>query len=230
MPSFADGIFESFSQLRARHAFVPSRASSNERFASLLRKETDDICVYVLVHDDRSGGANMDVDVWVAPPHSPDDGLDRLYVGYKIRIASEYDLDPDFFQNCESRIVSLLPCLPGLFPAIRAELKAPVFRTKRITTYLMEQRASAVVRRAAAEGSPVARDAIQAAGSAARGLASLDDVAELCTAAAINLKDSLDDGFLEYWRDDFKKVGAVLARRAYVQALCDLSAGGPAVP
>jgi len=81
MSAFAKQIFEVFSELIDNHGFVPARATSNKEFASLVRWETDDVFVYVFVRDGRSGSANVDVSVWIAPPDEPADGLDKLYVG-----------------------------------------------------------------------------------------------------------------------------------------------------
>jgi len=116
-------VFQVFDDLVKKHRFIPVKGGAVGRFASLLRRETEDVFMYVFVSDGRPGGANLDVDVWIAPPDSADDGLDNLGVGYKIRIGSEYDVDDVFFANCQRRIVHFLACVPAIVPLVRRELR-----------------------------------------------------------------------------------------------------------
>jgi hypothetical protein len=109
MSTFAERVFATFKELRETHAFVTAQAFSGKDFASLFKKLSDDIYLYIFVHDGRSGNADLSISMWIAPPHAPGDGLDKLYVGFKLLIASAFDVDDYFFQSSQRRILSLIP-------------------------------------------------------------------------------------------------------------------------
>jgi hypothetical protein len=226
MPTFADNVFKVFALLQSGYRFVPARPSSDKRFASLVRKEADDIFVYVLVHDGRPGHSNLNIDIWVAPPDEPGDGLDSLYVGYKVRIGSEFNIDDQFFLNCEARIITFLTCVPAMIPAIRSELQNPAFRTLRWTSYMMERRVLAALLRAAGGGDQIIREAVDAAAAAAAGKRTLDEITDSCIAAATQMieRGDFDHDILDRYRGDGKKIGMSVAGHVYANALGELSA------
>ena len=125
MSKFAKEVFRCFAQLHERWGFVPAVEFATREFAPLVKKVTEDIVAYVFVHDRRSGNADVVISMWVAPPHPPDDGLDNLMVGFKVLIASKFEVDDEFFELGQERIIRLVPFLDGLVAPIRAELAEP---------------------------------------------------------------------------------------------------------
>ena len=73
MATFQSNIFQVFDDLITQHRFIPVKSGAVARFASLIRRETEDVFVYVFVSDGRPGGASLDVNVWIAPPDNADD-------------------------------------------------------------------------------------------------------------------------------------------------------------
>ena len=88
MVTFADSVYDVLSRLCENYGFAPASAMAGKHFASLVKKLSDECYAYVFVHDGRPGDGELTVTVWIAPPHTPDDGLDKLNVGYKVLIAS----------------------------------------------------------------------------------------------------------------------------------------------
>ena len=225
MPPFAENVFEIFNDLTNNHRFVPARAGADKNFASLVREEEEDVFVYVMVHDNRPGGGTVEVHVWVAPPESPDDTLDKLYVGYRIRIADEYDIDDEFFLNCQQRIVHFLPCVAAMVPLIREELVNPSFRTRRWIVYQLEQRAVARVLQLAESGETDAVSAVKAATRLALGRGSYSRFNSACAPiATVLLKDEkMDADILRFFKGNIDSLASTLSRFLYARALGELS-------
>lgn len=139
MSQFSRNVFAAFRLLQQNHRFIPATTFAGRRFASLVRAEDTDTFIYVFVQDGRPGGANMDVDLWVAPPEQPDSSLDRLGVGFRVMIASEYDVSDEFFEACQERIVRFLECAPVVASVVRKEVSKPSFPSKRWGVYQVEK-------------------------------------------------------------------------------------------
>ncbi|MGD9644842.1 MAG: Imm25 family immunity protein [Pirellulales bacterium] len=224
MTTFADNVYEIFGPLQAQHAFVPARAASGKHFASLIRRVSEDVCAYVFVHDGRASNAHLDVDLWVAPPESPDDSLDRLYVGYKLRIGSEYDVDDAFFHGCEMRIVRLLPITTMLVPLIRDELDSPSIRTKRWTAYRIERRVLSCVLTLASSGDSIAVAALEEARRTVDKV-QLDSLERACRPLADALLEQrlLDVEVLAFFDGRPDSLASAVANHLYISALGEAS-------
>jgi len=141
MSKFAKNVYAAFQDLSETYLFIAARAYASRDFASLFSKASDGVYFYLFVHDGRPHNAAMSVSCWIAPAHEPSDGLDNLCVGYKVAIASSYEVDDEFFGSCQRRILLLLPHLHHLSGAVLHELASPSFRTTRYLAYRMERAA-----------------------------------------------------------------------------------------
>lgn len=132
MGKFSKTIFDAFDGL----SFRPSKGSTSEDFAALIRRERPGVCSYIYARDDRRGNGPLAVHYWVAPPDFPDDGLDNLGVGFKIPLANTFDSDVDaFVRVARARVESLLPAVPSLTEVVERELETPTALTKRLVAY-----------------------------------------------------------------------------------------------
>jgi hypothetical protein len=225
MASFAESVFNTFGELTARHGFVPARAVSGKTFASLARTETQDIVDYVFVHDGRPDSANLDVSLWVAPPEQPDHALEKLYLGFKIQIGSEYTVDEAFFLKCQRRIINLLPSIRCLVPAITSDLPEPAFQSARYSVYQMERRAVFTVLRAAEEGSKSARAALDEVRRLALGKGKIDKISEACISVSEELltQGRLEQDIVEHCRGSSRALANGIGRQLYIRSLCEQS-------
>jgi len=225
MATFANNVFEAFQRLRSEYGFVPARAAGGERFASLVRQVTEDVFSYVFVHDGRPSDENLDVDFWVAPPETPDHSLEKLYVGYKIRIGSEYEIDDAFFIGCEKRIIHLLPCVATFCPLVRSELMNPGIRTKRWSVYQMERQILSYFISKAIAGDSLAM-AVQKKVDISIHASSVESIEKLCwpIASAILEERRLDENVLKFYEGRVESLASALANQLYVRALGAASA------
>ena len=225
MASFADNVFQVFDDLVTKHRFIPVKAGASKRFTSLVRQEAEDVFIYVFVRDGRPSGANLDVDVWVAPPDEPGDGLESLYVGYKVRIGSEYDVDDAYFINCQNRITHFLSCVPAIVPLVRQELEKPSFRTKRWTVYQLQQSSLATLLSKAKEGDLATIAVIDAAKRLATGKGSLAKLEEATMPIAVTLLEQkvLEKNVLQFFDGNAKSLASTLATHLYIRALGEMS-------
>ncbi len=228
MPSFPENVFQAFHSLSTDHHFVPVKVGASKRFASLVRQEQEDVYSYVFASDGRTSGGNLDIDLWIAPPDEPGDGLDRLYVGYKIRIASEFDVDDAYFAKSQQRIVHLLPFVSALVPLVSQELKKPTFQTKRWNIYRIQRKASFSVLIEADNGNDKARAAISEARRLAEGKGSMKTLSEVCLPIAESLLESniLDDDVFQFFRGKTDSFVSAISMHLYVHALGERSVAG----
>jgi len=142
MSSFVKQISDEFVNLINQYGFIPAKAVSGKRFASLLRPCTPQTFVYLFVRDERSGSGSLNVTIWVAPLELPDDALDNLGIGYQILMGATYEPgNHHFFPSMEQRIINVLPSLESLAKAVETELQKPPFQTRRFSVYEHEKRA-----------------------------------------------------------------------------------------
>jgi hypothetical protein len=226
MASFARSVFGIFNRLQSGAGFVPAKAIASQRFASLVKRVDDDFFLYVFVSDGRPGNASLDVALWAAPPDAPGDSLDNLYVGYKIRIGSSFEVDDAFFQNCERRILTLLPYLEGLRGAIMEELANPAFHTRRLAAYRLERQVFACLQQAAKlkPQSPSAV-ALRTAADVTKGRCSMEKLEEAATAAveALQADGSLGSDVIPFFGGEARFAGISLAGHLYTHALGSLN-------
>lgn len=228
MATFSANVYDVLSSLIEEHAFIPCRAVSDKRFASLLRKETDEVYSYVFVRDGRASGVNLDVHFWIAPPESPDDSLDSLGIGYKILVASTFDVDDQFFANAQERIVRLLPAVDPLIAVVVKELKAPVFKTRRWDIYEQEQRLFKRVLDLNRAKDTTAVAAMTSIRRAASKKGKLDQLAEIFVPLAQKFVDGavLGSKSEEVPDNDVHSLASTLSIHAYVWSLGHLSREG----
>ena len=220
MGKFANAVFAAFECLQSEHRFLPARAVSGKHFASLVRQVSEDVFAYVFVHDGRPSDTNLSVDLWVAPPDIPDHSLESLYVGYKIRIGSEYDIADNFLLSCEKRIVHFLPCVERLCPYVRSELNDPGIRTNRWMVYQMErQLLSCFLLRFNRRDSLAV--AAQDVASAAIRAASLESVENACQPVVVEMlaEGELDRQIVGVYGGNENSLASALAGHLYVRAL-----------
>lgn len=221
--SFATDVFRAFKRLRTDHGFVPAKAIGGSRFASLLRYEEMDICVSIYAKDTSERGTT--IEMWVAPPDLPDDGLDNLNVGYKIWIGAQVSPDDDFFQGCESRIITLLSCIPALIPTIRQELENPAIKTRRWTVYQQQWDVVRIVHKLAAERQAGADKTLEKSLEYARGKLTLKEFNVECSrlAGEILTGNVLDLGARNFNSGGVDFLAGSLFRGLYAWGLGELS-------
>ena len=122
MGKFSKSVFEIFDGL----SFVPSKSTASDDFAVLLRRERQMVCSYIYARDDRRGNGPVAVHYWIAPPDFPDDGLDNLGVGFRIFIASTFQMSDDFLPSARARVQRLLAATPALAEVVVSEMREPV--------------------------------------------------------------------------------------------------------
>ncbi|WP_433903234.1 Imm25 family immunity protein [Sphingobacterium puteale] len=102
-----------------------------------LSKHIEDIYYcYVIARVHKNDGA-LETTLWVGPINRPDDGLESLSANIKLQIGFTQELDPDFFRNCEARIITLIKSgnLETLLEASKKELKEPSVKNRRYDVY-----------------------------------------------------------------------------------------------
>lgn len=225
MTSYPDNVFQAFDELIKKHRFVPVKVGASKGFASLVRRESEDVYTYIFVTDGRPSGANLNVDVWIAPPDEPGDGLESLYVGFKVRIGSEYDIDDAYFISCQSRIIHFLSCIPAIVPLVRHELEEPSFRAKRWTVYRLQRSSLATLLSNANSGDAATIALIEIAKRLAAGKGSLAKLKEAAMPIAATLIDqnSLDKSAQEFFAGNTRSLASTLAVHLYVRELGELS-------
>ena len=225
MASFAESVFQIFSDLQKLHRFVPARAGSGKTFASMVQSYAPDIVVYLFVSDGRPSHANVDVNLWVAPPDDPGDGLDALYVGYRIRIASEFNVDEHFFINCQKRIITLLPSVKCFVAPIRSELAEPAFKTRRYFSYHIERKALATVLRVAKENDTTVLAVVETVRQLARGKSKIDGIFEACMPLAEHMlgRGYFANDYVDLCRQNVRSIANSIGAQLYISSLCEQS-------
>ncbi|HVS59522.1 MAG TPA: hypothetical protein VHE82_02385 [Gemmatimonadaceae bacterium] len=115
--------------------FTPATGVANDEFVALLRRESEQVCSYIFFRDDRRGGGAVAVDYWVAPPDFPDDGLDKLGIGFKVAIARAFGFQEDLLRVARRRVDILGQVVPAFTAAVTEEAKAPIVVTPRLGPY-----------------------------------------------------------------------------------------------
>jgi hypothetical protein len=226
MTTLAGNEHKMFSLLCELYGFVPATAIANERFASLVKKLNDQCYAYVFVRDERPEGGEMLVSIWVAPPHTPNERLDRPDVGYKVVIAGGCALEDDFFRQCEHRITDMLPALGELADAVAHQLWRHNRRSQHRSAHQRDREAFASLKRLADSFYDAACvKSLRVARQLAEGDASWSTLKKACVLAAESLLEhgALPEDAVEFHQGDADSLGASLAGQAYVDALGTLS-------
>ena len=224
--SFASNIFDAFAELENRHGFVRAYACAGTRFASIVRKEEFDVFTYVFASDGRPNGASLDLNLWVAPPDSPDDSLEKIYVGFKIRIGSEFEIDDAFINNCQARVIAFLPCITAIIPIVKQELTFPSIRSKRWYSYIIERRVLALLLGKAGLGDQNAISLIKSARSLVRSnVKSIGRLERILNpfAAELMMKGELDVEARVFFNGDAAYLTSALAQQLYIELLGEMS-------
>lgn len=226
MASFSDSVFQIFEDLIKNHRFVRCDTNASKRFVSMIRYETEDVFVYLFVKDGRPSGANLDVDIWIAPPDEAGDGLDNLYVGYKVRIGSEYEIDDSFFINCSNRIIHFLSCVPAIAPLIIQEMKEPYFKTRRWKVYQIERSALMTLLDKARAGDATTVKLLDDIKRLSFGKNGFSKLEAACMPIAVSLleKGELDKSVIRFFDGDANSLASTLAKHLHIRELGERSA------
>lgn len=222
MSKFATNLFDAFRRLQNEYGFVAAKEFAGSGFAPLVTSLCDDIFVYLFVHDGRPGNADVVISVWVAPPHPPDDGLDKLMVGFRVLIASKFDVDDEFFKHAQERVIKLLPSLKGLAEPVRSELMSPAFHTVRYHAYRLELEVYATLLQIDAQErkGPIGQ-VFDVAKAVASGAASMNKLEKACLVAAkqLLLEERLGQEVMNFYGKDPEFLASSIMGHLYVHAL-----------
>jgi hypothetical protein len=223
MGSFATNVYSVMQGLQTRLRFKPAVAYSSKSFAPLAMRLSDLAFAYVFVKDHRHGGGDMTVSVWIAPLAAPDDALDKLNIGFKIRIASEFEVDDAFFLAAESRIERLVPCLYGFDGIISDELRSPSFRSRKFEVYTKAVSVYSRMNRMASEGVQEVVAAYSTCRELIRKRASVQTFESACeSAAAMILRCGvLSPSDSEFFQNDPKVLGYDISGFVYTSVLTE---------
>ncbi len=163
------------------------------------------------------------MDLWIAPPHSPDHGLDSLTIGYKLNIGREYEVDDLFFEQCQLRIVRLLPHLQELCAATVDELRSPSFSNKRIPIYRLERRTYCQWKQFAAEGLEIYSHVFESGKKVAENGIPHSELEEACRAAAQDscLNARIDPDALAFFENHSEWLASSMASYVHVESLVE---------
>ena len=156
MSGLSSVVVPAFGELIDQHRFLPCWALPSARSVDLVREESPGFISSINVTawlDDRS---HFDVDVWLTPVECPGGALEKLNVGFCIRIGSSSTLQVDFLEGCQSRLIHYLKAVPALLPVVAREMNTPQPLSRRWPIYLMERRIAAQVMDRAASGDSLA--------------------------------------------------------------------------
>lgn len=221
MMDFSALVFRSFAQLIQGHGFVPAERVSSDRFAALVARPSAEVCYYLLARKYPTGG--VAVCLWVAPPDSPDDSLDRLFLGFKIDLGEGHDDAKQFLEDVARRAELLVPHLGGIEEATRQEIARPIMRTKRLQSYTASRSVYSAIRSYSqtSEGR-YCLAAFEKAKEVAGGRAKWDELeAESVRVCQLLLRDSSAPPEIlhEHFRKDPKFLGRCLTGALYIEAL-----------
>lgn len=103
----------------------------------VLSKHIDDLFYCFVIARVWKEDGSLQTTLWVAPVQRPDDGLQNLSANSKVDIGYDETLDPEFFSNCEKKIVKLIDEgeLVQLMERSKKELANPSDRNKRYEVY-----------------------------------------------------------------------------------------------
>jgi hypothetical protein len=198
-------------------------AYSHGEFVPLVAPLFHGCLLYLFARDQRSGDGPVRVDVWVAPPHPPDDGLDNLMLGFQIRIAESFEIEDDFLSRCARRAKCLEPSLEGLAAAVENELAVPSFDTLRFRSYMFERELFKLVcGRTSDELATVGQDPPRrVAKKVVGGTAPFSALEASCQHACelLEARQRLSDDLLSFYDADSRWMGEAVAGHAYVNAL-----------
>lgn len=223
MASFASEVFKQFSALIEKHEFKPAKGLDYDAFASLVRRSSQDICNYIFVRDDRSGRGDLSAQLWVAPIDFPDDGLDKLGVGFKIWLGATRQLEENFLPGLVKRVEILLPATEALAASVIQEFSAPIFPTRKIYTYRLERTAFDFIREfSATTAGSYWKDAFGIARSVTLGKGKYSQLEKKCVECAERLfheSTNLTRIDSDYFERNPKFTGSRLSKQIYIETL-----------
>jgi hypothetical protein len=117
--SFSEQVFAAFRSLTLNHGFLPAPQFAG--LVSLLRKETDTVYSYIFARADRYGHGPVEVMLWVNFMDHPNDSLDKLPAGYRIRLPGTFETCVDSLSACVPKIEAIVPLLPAIAEAVERE-------------------------------------------------------------------------------------------------------------
>jgi hypothetical protein len=223
MQSFSASAFRVCVDLEDNYGFRASRATAMNDFAALVARPYPDICYYLFIRDDRSGGGAVQAHLWVAPPEFPDDSLDSLGIGIKLLVGETYNFDTNFLPAVVQRVILFLPALSALADVVTREIQQPVFHTQRQEKYQLEYKAyNSLVQFSNTEAGGYSRNVFDIANKVVRGDKNYKTLEQACTAIALQILASepiLPPFDNSYFQNNAKFVGTYLATKVYIETL-----------
>jgi hypothetical protein len=140
MASLITNVRRTFADLITDDGFEVAIPFCDSRFVSMVRYVSPSLCAYLFVLDGRPGGANLTVDLWLAPPESPDHSIEALVAGYQIQILSQYDVDDDVITIAVTRVKKILPLCSQFDPIVCGNLKDATYNPTAREFYLTAKR------------------------------------------------------------------------------------------
>ncbi len=221
--AFSTSVFHICADLEQSYGFRASHATASKDFAALVARPYSDICYYLLIRDDRSGGGLVRADLWVAPPEIPDDSLESLGVGIKLLVGEIYEFDTTFLKAIVRRVILLLPALPALVDVVRQEIHHPIFHSQRQGKYRLEYEAyHRLVDFSRTEAGSYCRVIFETADMVVRGRKSYKSLEQICTTIASELLASepiLIPFDNPYFQNNPSFIGMYIASKVYIEAL-----------
>jgi hypothetical protein len=223
MRSFSASAFRECGDLEDNYGFRGSRATAMNDFAALVARPHPNICYYLFIRDDRSGGGPVQAHLWVAPPEFPDDSIDSLGIGIKLLVGETYDFNTNFLPAVVQRVILLLPALSALADVITREMQQPIFHTQRQQKYQLEYGAyNSLVEFSNTDAGAYCRSVFDIADKVIKGEKTYKVLEQVCIEIASSILVSepilfpFDDS---YFQNNAKFVGTYLATKVYIETL-----------
>lgn len=112
--------------------FLRARACEDPRMASYVRRETDEIGVYVLAHDARPAGGDVDCEYLVGPLDIPDDRVRDYWVGIRAVLYSGFEFDDGIAAGVAARVATLDAARAPFVERASSELAGPAISSVRL--------------------------------------------------------------------------------------------------
>lgn len=122
MSNLTSDVRRVFADLVSEDGFELAVPFCHSRFVSMVRHVSEDVCAYLFVQDGRPGGADLTVDLWIAPVYCPDHSIESLVAGYKIQILSSWEIDDSVMKVACNHIKRVLPVCADFVPMIAGKL------------------------------------------------------------------------------------------------------------
>lgn len=235
--SFRSRVLEAFSGVIEGFGFACPKGIAGADFVQLVQRVREEICLYVFVRDDRRGRGSVRCNLWVAPIDFPDDGFDRLNLGFNLLVGESFDAEPTatFYTGIAHRVELLVPELSGIVTATEKDLDTPSLSSKRQIGYKLERAAYKALRNFSEMPSgEYWKKVFQVAALIAQGKQRYDTLEAACEVLAARMFDRGEEP--KELRHQYFSAGPeitrarmtamALSRQFYIEALCPKAHAG----